>query len=38
VDHVETLTLSPADTHGNVPIGPHQLPDLQSVAVTVIRA
>ncbi len=38
VDHVETMTLSPADAQGNVAVGPHELPLLQALTLTVIRA
>jgi len=37
VDHVETLTLSPADADGNVVIGPNELPLLQTLTLTVVR-
>jgi len=37
VDHVESLTLSPADAQGNVIIGPHQLPVLQTLTLTILR-
>ena len=37
VDHVAGLSLSPADAQGNVPIAPHELPLLQSLALTVVR-
>jgi hypothetical protein len=37
VDHVAALTLSPADAFGNVGIGPHELPLLQQVTLTVVR-
>lgn len=38
VDHVTSLSLSPADAHGNVSIEPHQLPLLQMLTLTVVRA
>ena len=38
VDHVETMTLGPADAQGNVPIAPHELPVLQSLNLGVLRA
>jgi hypothetical protein len=38
VDHVVTLALAPADAQGNVPVGAHELPLLQSLALTVVRA
>lgn len=38
VDHVDSLALSPADADGNVRIAPHELPLLQSLSLTVVRA
>jgi hypothetical protein len=38
VDHVQTMTLSPADSQGNVAIGSHELPLLQTLVVGVTRA
>jgi len=37
VDHVASLSLSPADSPGNVRIAPQQLPLLQALAVSVTR-
>lgn len=36
VDHVESLVLSPADPQGNVTILPHELPQLQTLTLTVV--
>lgn len=38
VDHVASLSLSPADAHGNVQLQPHELPLLQTLMLTVVRA
>jgi hypothetical protein len=38
VDHVETLVLSPVDAQGNVEIAPHELPVLQTLSLTTLRA
>jgi hypothetical protein len=37
VDHVETLTLSPADHNGDIPLDPLSLPALDSLAIAVVR-
>lgn len=38
VDHVVSLSLTPADADGNVIIQPHELPVVQGIALTVVRA
>lgn len=37
VDHVDALSLSPADAQGNVEIAPHELPLLQTLTLSVLR-
>jgi hypothetical protein len=37
VDHVEILTLAPADALGDIPVGPIALPALDGLSVSVVR-
>ena len=37
VDHVDTVTVSPANPEGNVEIAPHERPVLQTITIPVVR-
>jgi hypothetical protein len=37
VDHVSALSLNPSDAQGNVEIAPHELPELRTLTLAVVR-